>query len=70
MNKTIYPVMIAFAMLSATAQAGESACNYETMSEQEFSDCIVVEGAGQSWSSYQKEMRELESRIRDEQGGT
>jgi len=44
----------------------ESACNISKMSDQQFNDCIVVEGSDQTWSSYQAEMRELDELVREQ----
>jgi len=44
----------------------ESACDVSKMTDQQFNDCIVVEGADQSWSSYKQEMLELDDLIREQ----
>ncbi len=51
---------------NVAAAGAESACDASRMTDQQFNDCIVVEGSGQSWSSYQQEMRELDRLVREQ----
>lgn len=48
----------------------KSACDVNNMSDQQFNDCIVVEGSGQSWSSYQKDMQELDELVREQRNAS
>lgn len=55
---------------NVAAADSKSACDVSSMTDQQFNDCIVVEGAGQSWSSYQKEMHELDELVREQRNAS
>jgi len=61
---------ILLGMLVATgnvvASDSDSACDVNKMSDQQFNDCIVVEGSDQTWLSYQQEMQELDELVREQ----
>lgn len=48
----------------------QSACDTSKMSEQQFNDCIVVEGNGETWESYQQEMRELDRLVSEQRNAS
>ncbi|HED17408.1 MAG TPA: hypothetical protein ENI64_11420 [Gammaproteobacteria bacterium] len=67
--KTMNMVLVVGLLVVAAnvaAADNESACDVSKMSDQQFNDCIVVEGSDQTWSSYQAEMRELDELIREQ----
>jgi len=55
---------------SVAAADVESACDVSKMTDQQFNDCIVVEGSDQTWSSYQKEMQELDELVREQRNAS
>lgn len=52
-------------LMSFTTTVVNAECR-EDLSYEQVVDCIVVEGAGQSWESYQHEQDEITTRIIEE----
>ena len=48
----------------------QSACDIKKMSEQQFNDCIVVEGNGETWASYQQELQELDRLVKEQRNAS
>ena len=55
--------ILAMILSGACGISMASECNSQTMDENTFDTCLVVEGSGQTWAEYQQDMRELEASI-------